>query len=60
MLKPDYRIKKPPTKEEPSHFYNGRLIDKWRTPIGPMTVPHSFTENRVALDKIIKLIVTKK
>ena len=62
-LKPDFRIKKPVRVAEiqqPTRFYNGILVDDWRVPTGPVQSPHSFTENMVSLNKIVKLIVTKK
>jgi hypothetical protein len=62
-LKPDFRIKKSARlieEQQPTRFYNGNLVDDWRVPTGPVQSPHSFTENVVSLNKIIKLIVSKK
>ena len=63
MLKPDFRIKKPVRlveEQQPTRFYNGNLVEEWRVPTGPTQSPHSFTEHVVSLNKIIKLIVSKK
>uniref|UniRef100_A0A6C0KX72 Uncharacterized protein n=1 Tax=viral metagenome TaxID=1070528 RepID=A0A6C0KX72_9ZZZZ len=62
-LKPDFRIKKSVRlieEQQPTRFYNGNLVDDWRVPTGPVQSPHSFTETVVSLNKIIKLIVSKK